>query len=254
MRKPIIAANWKMNKTVSEAAEFARELKDLAKDIFSVEIVVCPPFIALGAVGEVLRNTNIRMGAQNMHWEKSGAFTGEISPVMLRDLGCRFVIIGHSERRGYFQETNKDINKKMKSAFSFNLTPIMCVGEKLEERESKSTLKVVEKQIKEGLAEIGKEEIKSLVVAYEPIWAIGTGKTATPADASEVHAHIRSVLSSMHDSETAQQVRIQYGGSVTPESVGGLMKEEGIDGALVGGASLNVNSFLKIIQFNNSRV
>jgi len=250
MRKPIIAANWKMNKTVSEAAGFAREITDLTRDIFNVEIVICPPFTALSAVGEILKDTNIKLGAQNMHWEKSGAFTGEISPLMLRDIGCRFVIIGHSERREYFKETDQDVNRKIKSALSFNLIPIMCVGEKLKERESGETLKVVERQVREGLREVPEEEAKNIVIAYEPVWAIGTGKTATPEDAAGVHRFIRSVLSQIYSEEIAQTIRIQYGGSVNAENIDELMKEEEIDGALVGGASLSINSFLRIIKFN----
>lgn len=250
MRKPIIAANWKMNKAVSEAVDFAKELKDLTRDIFNVEIVVCPPFISLAYVGETLKNTSLKLGAQNMHWEKNGAFTGEISPVMLRDAGCHYVIIGHSERREYFRETDEDVNKKVKSALSFNLIPIMCVGEKLQERESGNALKVVERQVKNGLDGLTKEEVKDLVIAYEPVWAIGTGKNASPADANEVHKFIRSILKKLYNEETSNTIKIQYGGSVKPENIDDLMKEEEIDGALVGGASLNINSFMRTIQFN----
>ena len=250
MRKPIIAANWKMNKTVSESTDFAKDLKDLTKDTFNVEIVICPPFTSLVSVGQILKDTNLKLGAQNMHWEKSGAFTGEISPVMLRDAGCHYVIVGHSERREYFKETDGDVNKKIKSALSFNLIPIMCVGEKLQERESGNTLSVVERQVKKGLEDVPKEEGKGIIIAYEPVWAIGTGRTASPADANEVHKFIRSILKNLYDEEISNTIRIQYGGSVNTENIDNLMKEEGIDGALVGGASLNINSFMRIIKFN----
>lgn len=249
MRKPIIAANWKMNKAISEAVDFVRDLKDITRDIFNVEIVICPPFTSLAPVAEVLKNTNLKLGAQNMYWEKSGAFTGEISPVMLRDTGCHYVIVGHSERRQYFKEVDEDINKKIMAAISFNLIPIMCVGEKLEEKESGKTLSIVEAQVKKGLDGLKKEEVTSLVIAYEPIWAIGTGKTATPSDANEVHKFIRSILKELYGEEVAIAVRIQYGGSVNPENIDDLMKEDEIDGVLVGGASLNINSFIRIIKF-----
>jgi len=249
MRKPIIAANWKMNKTVAESIDFAKDLKSQTRDTFNVDIVICPPFISIAHVSEILKDTSIRAGAQNMYWEKSGAFTGEISPVMLRDAGCRYVILGHSERREYFKETDEDINKKIKSAFSYNLTPILCVGEKLNERESGQTLKVIEKQVRKGLEGLKAEEVKDMVVAYEPVWAIGTGKTATPADANEVHKFIRSTLKELFGEETANNIRIQYGGSVNGENVDSLMQEEDIDGALVGGASLTINAFMKIINF-----
>ncbi|OIN96715.1 triose-phosphate isomerase [Candidatus Desantisbacteria bacterium CG1_02_38_46] len=248
MRKPIIAANWKMNKAISESVDFVKDLKDLAMDIFNVEIVICPPFISLATVAEVLKDTNLKLGAQNMYWEKSGAFTGEISPVMLRDIGCHYVIVGHSERREYFKETDEDVHRKVKSAISFNLIPIMCLGEKLQERESGNTLDVVERQVKKGLDGLTKEEIKNLIIAYEPVWAIGTGKTASPSDANEVHKFIRSILKKLYDEEISSTIRIQYGGSVNPENIDGLMKEEEVDGVLVGGASLNINSFMKIIK------
>ena len=249
MRKPIMAANWKMNKATSEAVEFANGLKELTKSSFSAEMVICPPFTALAPMAGILNGTNIKLGAQNMYWEKNGAFTGEISPVMLRDLGCKYVIVGHSERREYFKETNQDVNKKARSAFAFNLIPIVCVGEKLSEREAGKALKVVEKQVRESLADLPKEEISNIVVAYEPIWAIGTGKTATPGDAQEVHGSIRATLKDLYGEEASSRIRIQYGGSVKPDNISILMQEEDIDGALIGGASLNLNSFLSIVNF-----
>lgn len=251
MRKPIIAANWKMNKTASEAIDFVKDLKEQTRNIFNVEIVICPPFVSLAPLAEILKDTNLKLGAQNIYWEKSGAFTGEISPIMLRDLGCHYVIIGHSERREHFKETDEDVNKKVKAAFSFNLIPIMCVGEKLKERESGNTLKIVEKQLKKGIEGLQKGEVKNLIIAYEPVWAIGTGKTATPSDASNVHKFIRSILKELYDEEVSSLIRIQYGGSVNPENIDGLMREEEIDGVLVGSASLNVNSFLRIIKFQS---
>lgn len=248
MRKPIIAGNWKMFKTAGEAVNFINELKPLLSEK-DVDVVVCPPFVCLPGVLEAVQGSDIKVGAQNMHWEVEGAFTGEVSPVMLKDLGCHYVIIGHSERRQYFAETDETVNNKVKAAFAHGLLPIVCVGEKLEEREAGSTNQVVENQVRNGFAGLDKDLVKTLVVAYEPIWAIGTGKTASSDDAEVVIAHIRAVLAQMYGEDIAAQVRIQYGGSVKPENISELMAKPNIDGALVGGASLKTDSYLKLINY-----
>lgn len=249
MRKPIIAGNWKMNKTVSEACELVKTLIDRLSDVDNVEIIVAPPFTALHAVSEIIKGSNIKLAAQNMHWEKSGAFTGEVSPVMLKDIGCEYVIIGHSERRQYFGETNETVNKKVKSAHEHSLKPIVCVGEKLDEREAGITKEVVKEHVLKGLDGVTAEQILNTVIAYEPVWAIGTGKTATPEQAQEVHRFIRDLLSELYSAEIAQRVIIQYGGSVRPDNISQLMAEEDIDGGLIGGASLDADSFVKIVKF-----
>lgn len=248
MRKPIIAGNWKMHKTVGEAVELVQELIGLVKDVKDVEVVVCPVFTSLGAVREQIKATNIKLGAQNMHWEKQGAFTGEISPVMLQDIGCDYVIIGHSERRQYFAETDETVNKKVKAAFEYGLTPIMCVGESLAERQNGDTERVIATQVKGGLDGLSAAQVADLVIAYEPIWAIGTGVNASAEDANAVCAFIRSLVKDLFGKAAADAVRIQYGGSVKPENVSELMAKSDIDGALVGGASLNA-SFSKIVKF-----
>jgi len=253
MRKPIIAGNWKMNKTIGEALELVNSLKELVADVTDVEIVVAPPFTALQAVGEAIEGTNIKLAAQDMFWEESGAYTGEISPLMLKDVGCQYVIIGHSERRGYFGETNETINRKVKAAHKHGLKPIMCVGEKLEERESGVTKEVVKDHVVNGLKGLSEEEMLNTVIAYEPVWAIGTGRTATPQQAQEVHQFIRELLGEIFSKEVAEQVRIQYGGSIKPENIAGLMAQPDIDGGLVGGASLKADSFAKIVKFGRSR-
>ncbi|MGE5197693.1 MAG: triose-phosphate isomerase [Deltaproteobacteria bacterium] len=250
MRKTIIAGNWKMYKTVTEAIELASGLK---RELFSlegrdIEIVLCPPFTALTEVSEVIADSNIRLGAQDMHWEDEGAFTGEISGKMLKDAGCAFTVIGHSERRQYFGETNETVNKKIKAALKYGLTPIVCVGETLGEREKGLTLDVLKDHVQNGLKEINAEDAIKIVIAYEPVWAIGTGKTATPIQAQEAHKYIRGLLSKLYDKESAQDIRIQYGGSVKPENITELMKQPDIDGALVGGASLSVDSFARIVK------
>lgn len=247
MRRPIIAGNWKMNKTISEAIELVNGLKRNLYKVSDGDIVVCPPFTALSEVGELLVDSNIQLGAQDIFWEEKGAFTGEVSPVFLKDVGCRFVIIGHSERRQYFGETNEAVNKKLKAALKIDLTPIVCVGEKLEEREKGKTFDVVKDHVTGALKEIGSEQIQNCVIAYEPVWAIGTGKNATPQQAQEAHGFIRGLLSKMYSKETASIIRIQYGGSVTPENITSLMEMPDLDGALVGGASLKVDSFTEII-------
>ena len=248
MRKPIIAGNWKMFKTPVEAVKLVQELKDLLKNP-QAEVVLCPPFVDLPAVIEALKDSGIKAGAQNMHWEAEGAYTGEISPRMLAALGCTYVIIGHSERRQYFRETDETVNKKVRAAFAHGLRPILCVGETLAEREAGITESLVEGQVRKGLEQVTREDAKNLVIAYEPVWAIGTGKTASAADAEKVISHIRRVLNDLFGEETGAQIRIQYGGSVKPENIKELMEQPNIDGALVGGASLKADSFSKIAGF-----
>lgn len=237
-----------MYKTISEAIELANGLKRNLYDIQDIEIVVCPPFTCLDQVSEVIAESNIKLGAQNMYGQEEGAFTGEISPVMLKELGCQYVIIGHSERRQYFSETNEMVNQKVKSALKHNLTPIVCVGERLEERKANKTFEVVKNHIKNGLKDIPVGELSRIVIAYEPVWAIGTGLTAKPEQAQEVHSFIRKLLCEMSDAQTAQDITIQYGGSVKPENIKDLIKEKDIDGALVGGASLKIESFVEIVK------
>jgi triosephosphate isomerase (TIM) len=248
-RMPFIAGNWKMNKTVGEGLDFARELKTSASGIEGVEVAIAPPYTALYAIQKEIKDSSIRLAAQNLFWEEKGAFTGEVSPLMLKELGCHYVIIGHSERRQFFGETDDSVNRKIKAALAQGLKPILCVGESLKDREDGKTFSVIERQVKGGLSELAAEAIQDLVVAYEPVWAIGTGKTATPEQAEEVHRFIREKLSQLYSRGMAEGVRIQYGGSVTPENVKGLMSQENIDGALVGGASLKVDTFMKIVRF-----
>lgn len=249
MRKPIIAGNWKMYKTVHEAKALVSELSAAVKDVTDVEVVVCPPFTALNAVIATAQGTNIAVGAQNMHWEDQGAYTGEVSPVMLKEMGCKYVILGHSERREYFAETDENVNKKAKAAFKHGLLPIVCVGEKLTHREQGITEQVIKTQVEGGLAGLEKDQVAQLVVAYEPVWAIGTGKTASDEDAQQVIGFIRGVIAQMYGQELADKVRIQYGGSVKPDNIAGLMKQKDIDGALVGGASLEAKNFAGIIKY-----
>ncbi|MFA5004572.1 MAG: triose-phosphate isomerase [Candidatus Omnitrophota bacterium] len=249
MRKTIIAGNWKMYKTIKEAIELANGLKrGLFKlDFAKVDVVLCPAFTALSEVAEILNESEIGLGAQDIYWQEEGAFTGEVSPAMLKDAGCQYVIIGHSERRQFFGETNETVNKKIKAALKAGLTPIVCVGENLKERESNNTFKVIEDHVKNSLVDISNEDMLKIVVAYEPVWAIGTGKTATPEQAQEVHAYIRGLLKSIYGLEVSSSVRIQYGGSVKPENITELMNKPDVDGALVGGASLKVESFSAIV-------
>lgn len=249
MRKPLMAGNWKMNKTVSEAVSMVQSLKSAVADINDVEILLCPTYTALYAVNNEIKGSNIKLGAQNLFWEPKGAFTGEISPNMIKDTGCSYVIIGHSERRQYFGETDETVNKRVKAAFNAGLTPIVCVGEKLEERENNTTFKVIEKQIRGGLANLSAEESEKIVIAYEPVWAIGTGKTATPEQAQEVHTFIRKLYAELYK-DAADKVRILYGGSVNPKNVSDLMKKPDIDGALVGGASLEADSFTQLVKYS----
>jgi len=248
-RLPFIAGNWKMNKTVGEALDLVRQLKASLLNIEGVEVAVAPPFTALYAVSQELKGTFIRLAAQNLFYEEKGAFTGEISPLMLKEIGCQYTIIGHSERRQFFGETDETVNRRIKAALGQDLKPIFCVGETLKEREEGKTFTVIEKQAEGGLRGIGKEEVKNIVMAYEPIWAIGTGRTATPEQAEEVHRFIRERLERLYSREIAERIRIQYGGSVTPENIKGLISQENIDGALVGGASLKSETFSKIVRF-----
>lgn len=249
MRKAIIAGNWKMNNTIDESLKLVEELKDLVKDA-ECEVVVCPTFISLAQVYDALKGTNIKVGAQNMYFEEKGAFTGEISPSMLKSIGIQYVILGHSERRQYFNESDEDLNKKVKAAFHHDLIPILCIGESLSERENNITNMVVKYQLEKDLTGIDKELIKKMVIAYEPIWAIGTGKTATDEQANETITYIRNVIEDMYDKETAEEIRIQYGGSVKPSTIKGQMTQPSIDGALVGGASLIASDFASIVNFN----
>lgn len=248
MKRPFIAGNWKMYKTNKEALELVNGLKRELTDLEDADIVVCPPFTALSDVSDLLIDSNIRLGAQNLYWQDEGAFTGEISAVMLKDIGCQYVIIGHSERRKYFFDSDEEINKKITAAIKNDLTPIFCLGETLEEREDNKTMAVVEKQLKAGLAGLEEDSITKLIIAYEPVWAIGTGKTAIPQTAQEVHKFIRSWIEKNISSFAAENLKILYGGSVKPSNAKDLIKQPDIDGALVGGASLDINSFVEIIK------
>ncbi len=249
MRKPMAAGNWKMFKTAKEAAQMLLDLKDKVKDVEDREIVLCPTFTALESAVNAVKGSNIKIGAQNLFWEEKGAFTGEIAPGMIKDLGCEYVIIGHSERRQYFGETDATVNKRIFAALKAGLKPIICVGETLQERESEKTFSVIETQIKGGLKDLTKEQMATAVIAYEPVWAIGTGKTASKEQAQEVHAFIRKLLSDMFGKDTASATRILYGGSVKPDNMKDLMSQPDIDGGLVGGASLEADSFSKIIKY-----
>lgn len=248
-RKPILAGNWKLHKTRQDAAQLASQLKDLVGSVTEVDIVVCPVYTSLDAVNEVIKGSSIKLGAQNCHFEESGAYTGEISVAMLKEAGVEYIIIGHSERRQYFNETDKDINAKAKTIYNHGLTPIICVGETLEERESDKTTDVITTQVKACLADLPADKVAASVIAYEPVWAIGTGKTATKEQAQEVHALIRKLLAELFDDATAQAVRIQYGGSVKPANIRELMDQPDIDGALVGGAALEADSFAAIVKY-----
>ncbi|WP_176012516.1 triose-phosphate isomerase [Victivallis sp. Marseille-Q1083] len=247
-RKVIIAGNWKMNKTASEGRKLVEELKPLVAGCTEAEVVVCPPFTTLGAVVEAAKGSNIKVGAQNIHWEQSGAFTGEISADMLKEAGVEYVIIGHSERRQYFGETDCSVNKRLKAALAAGLTPIVCVGELLADRENGNTGKVLFTQLEGGLAGISKEDMAKTVIAYEPVWAIGTGKTATPEMAEETHNYIRQQLRDMFGNEVAEKVRIQYGGSMKAENARELVAQQNIDGGLIGGAALKADSFASLIK------
>jgi triosephosphate isomerase len=246
--KPFIAGNWKMHKTIPEAVEMVKTLKEASSELTDAELVVIPPYTMLTEVKKVIEGSSVQLGAQNLFWEEKGAFTGEVSPLMLKDAGCQYVTIGHSERRQYFGETNETVNKKIKAALAHELTPIMCIGESLAEREKGKTMAKVETQINSGLEGLEKEETKLIVIAYEPIWAIGTGVTATPAQAEEVHSFIRDKLAEKYGNEIASYAIILYGGSVKPDNAYSLLKENNINGALVGGASLEAESFVQITK------
>ena len=247
MRKPIIAGNWKMHKTIAEALEFVNDIKDRVNNE-KVEAVICAPFTLLKDLKEATKGTSIKIGAQNMHFEEKGAFTGEISPLMLKELDMDYVIIGHSERRQYFNETNETVNRKVLKALEVGIDPILCVGETLEEREAGNTKDICKVQVEKALENVSKEDIAKVVIAYEPIWAIGTGKTATSEDANDVIAYIRQVVANLYK-DLANEVRIQYGGSVKPSNVGEIMNQSDIDGALVGGASLEANDYIQLVNF-----
>ncbi|MCA1040386.1 triose-phosphate isomerase [Bacillus infantis] len=248
MRKSIIAGNWKMHKTLPEAKSFLEEINGLVPSKEDVDTVVCAPALFLERLVESAEGHDVAIGAQNMHFEESGAFTGEISPKALQDIGVSYVVLGHSERREMFNETDEAVNKKTLAAFNYNLTPIVCVGESLEQRENGETTEIVGSQVKKALAGLTEDQVKQTVIAYEPIWAIGTGKSSTSADANEVCAHIRKVVGEEFSSAAAEAVRIQYGGSVKPENIKEYMAQPDIDGALVGGASLEPNSFLQLLE------
>jgi len=247
MRTPFIAGNWKMFKTVRETVAFVTDLRAAVRDVGDVQIVVAPPFTAVHAAAEALRDSNIGVSAQDLYWEKEGAFTGEVSAAMIKEAGAQFVIIGHSERRRLFGETDVMVNRKVTAAMASGLTPIMCVGETLEERERNETLAVLDRQLKGGLEGIAGERLHSVVVAYEPVWAIGTGRNAASAQAGEAHAHIRTRLRQWFGGDPAEHCRVIYGGSVKPDNIRELIGEPDVDGALVGGASLEVRSFVDIV-------
>jgi len=251
MRKPVIAGNWKLFKTISESVALVNDLKPLVANGQGVEIVIAPVFTALSRVSDALAGSNIKLSAQNCYWEEEGAFTGEVAPKLLKDVGCSYVIIGHSERRQYFGETDLTVNKKTKAAIAAGLHAIICVGELLVERESDQTFSVIETQVKGALAGLPSEAFAQIIIAYEPVWAIGTGKTASDDQAQEVHAFIRSLVARLFSQEIADAVRILYGGSVKPDNVKGLMTQPDIDGALVGGASLKAESFAAIANFKS---
>ncbi|MFX0002502.1 MAG: triose-phosphate isomerase [Candidatus Hodarchaeota archaeon] len=249
MRKPIIGGNWKMNQgTPKESKQMLESLIPLVKEIENVDIVICVPFTALTTAYKILNHTNIKLGAQNMHFEEKGAYTGEISPIFLKDIGVEYVILGHSERRDIFNESDALINKKLKKALFMDLKPIVCIGEHLEEREAGKTKDIIEYQMNETFKNLTKEEILKTIIAYEPIWAIGTGKTATPEQAEEIHIFIRDILTQKYDKETANSIRIQYGGSIKPDNAEDLFSKKNIDGGLVGGASLQSDSLFQIIK------
>lgn len=247
MKKPFIAGNWKMFKTVSEAVSLVQTIKAGVSHKTDCDILVCPPFTALLAVSKTLEDSSIDLGAQNMHFESEGAFTGEVSPLMLKDVRCRYVVLGHSERRQHFKEDDALINKKVKTAVKYSLVPILCIGESLAERESRQFFEVVKKQFDESLQGLTGEDVSKIVLAYEPVWAIGTGQTATPEQAEQMHSYVRRLLNEKYGNEIASRVPILYGGSVKPDNIGQLMRKPNVDGALVGGASLKAETFTQII-------
>ena len=253
MRKVIIAGNWKMNKTVAESAELAGTIKAALVGLRNIEVVLCPPYTSLSAVQTALSGSSIGLGGQDVFWEKEGAFTGEVSSAMLTSVGCAYVIIGHSERRALFHETNETVNKKVMAALKAGLTPIVCVGETLKERQSGKTFAVIKDHIENSLKGLTDDQILKTVIAYEPVWAIGTGINATPEQAEESHRYIRELLTALHNKEVAESVRIQYGGSVNPGNIESLIREKDVDGALVGGASLKADSFIDIVTISSHK-
>jgi triosephosphate isomerase len=247
MKRPLIAANWKMYKSIPEALTVVASIKAGVHKATECEVVICPPFTALASVGQALKDSSIELGAQDMHPESEGAFTGEISPLMLKDIGCRYVILGHSERRSRFHETDEFVNQKVRSALKFSLVPIVCIGETLEEREGRKAFEVVKSQFDSSLRDLSTEDIQRTIIAYEPVWAIGTGRTATPEQAEQMHSYIRRLLHEKYGEENASRVLILYGGSVRPDNMSALMQKPNVDGALVGGASLKAESFTQIV-------
>jgi triosephosphate isomerase (TIM) len=248
MRIPLIAGNWKMFKTVRETVAYVGELRNALRDVTGVELVVAPPFTSVHAAAEAARGSNIAVSAQNLHWEREGAFTGEVSAAMVRDAGATWVIIGHSERRTLFGETNLTVNKKIAAALVAPLSPIVCIGETLQQREANQTHTVLDEQVRDGLDGFTAGQLSTMVLAYEPVWAIGTGRNATPEQAQDAHAHIRSRLRQWFGIELAERCRVLYGGSVKPDNAATLMQQPDVDGALVGGASLDAKSFSSIVQ------
>jgi triosephosphate isomerase len=249
MRKPVIAGNWKLFKTSSEAVDLINELAPLVMNTDTVDIIVAPVFTVLAAARTALTGTAVHLAAQNCFWEEEGAFTGEVSPKMLRDAGCSHVIIGHSERRQYFGETDETVNRKIKAALNDELIVLFCIGETLAEREAGKTFDVLKKQVTDGLTGITYDQLEKVIIAYEPVWAIGTGKTASDSQAQEAHAFIRNLVAGLYNHEAAAAIRVLYGGSVKPDNIKGLMAQPDIDGALVGGASLKAESFAAIVNF-----
>lgn len=249
MRRPLIAGNWKLNLLRAGAVDLVTSLRAGLAGEKRCEVLVCPPFTALGAVAEAVKGTEIAVGGQDCYWAEAGAFTGEVAPSMLADAGCRYVLVGHSERRQFFGETDETVGKKLRAAQKAGLEPVVCVGERLEERERGVTQETVGRQLDGALGGLSKEDVQRLTLAYEPVWAIGTGKVATPAQAQEVHAFIRGRLAKLAGDAAAREVRILYGGSVNPENIRGLMDQPDVNGALVGGASLKADSFVKIVRY-----
>jgi triosephosphate isomerase len=252
MRKPLIAGNWKMFKTVQETVFYVKELRALVKDVRHTDIVVAPPFTSLHAAAEAARNTPIDIGAQDLHWDREGPFTGEVSAAMIREAGGEYVIVGHSERRMHFGETDLTVNRKLVAALGAELEPIVCIGETLQQRDANQTLAVLDQQIRQGFDGLTSEQLSHMVIAYEPVWAIGTGRNATPEQAQEAHAHIRGRLRQWFGVETAERCRIVYGGSVKPDNIYELAKQPDVNGALVGGASLDVRAFADIVHRTDS--
>lgn len=249
MRKPLIVGNWKMNKTVTESIALIKDLLDLIKGYQETEVVICPPFTSLWVARELIEGSNIFLGAQNVYFQKEGPYTGEISARMLQNIGCSYVILGHSERREYFQETSQEVAKKVRQVLAYGIKPIVCVGEKLEERESGKAEEIVREELEAIFPILKTTDVENVVFAYEPIWAIGTGRSATPSDANEMIKYIRELIKNEYDNKIAEEMRILYGGSVNPENIKSMMAEPDIDGALVGGASLQAVTFSQLVKF-----